>query len=145
MSYVACEDALLVLLGGVTGLSSAQVGRADGSLLGEGHEQFIVTRYGGFTQEDVAGGGCKRQTWGVECELHVKWTDDAQVQRDLTTLRQGIIDRVGQYPELNNTAYWADVVNGEPLPEDVEVGSVKYQRERLRVEVQEQVEYTYAE
>lgn len=145
MTFQAVEGAVIALLATVAPLSWDQVGRSDATMLDAGYESFVVTRYAAFAQEDHAAGGCKLQTWDLDCELHVKWTDDAQVQADLTTLRQNIIDRVGVKPTLDGESYWADVVSGAQVPDEVEVGSVKYQREVLRLRVQEHVEYVFEE
>ena len=145
MSFDSVEDAVVAFFATITGLSAAQIGRSDAKMLSAGYGQFVVTRYAGFDQIDHAARGCKLQTWDIDCELHVKWQDDDQVQADLTTLRQRIIDGVGTKPTMNGTAYWADIVSGAQIPEAVEVGSVKYQREVLRLRFQEQVDYVYAE
>lgn len=145
MSFDAVEDAVIALLATADGLSADQVGRSNAIMLSSGYDRFIVTRYAGFEQIDHAAGGSKLQTWEIDCILNVKWDDDDQVQADLTELRQSVIDKVGVKPTLDKEVYWADIVTGAPLEDDVVVGSVKYQREALRMRVQESVTYAFEE
>jgi hypothetical protein len=145
VSYRSAEDEVIGFLATIPGLSPEQVSRSAATLLASGMQQFVATEYAGFRQEPLAGAGAVMQEWTLDCELYVAWTDDEQVAEDATALRQNIIDYLARYPTLGSKVYGAEVISGEVEKEPAETQVAKYRRESLRIRVQDQVDYVFAE
>jgi hypothetical protein len=148
MSYQTCENALLALMQGVTGFSSATVTAADAKTLAAGPRYALVLRHGGFSQEVDAGDGSLLRSWEIRGDLYVKHTNDSQVHADAVAARQAIMDKSNAYPTLNlgqDVIYDALLEAGDLEDEEIVVGSTKYQQQVLRWRVRESIDSNWQE
>ncbi|MFW9991898.1 MAG: hypothetical protein ACFFD4_07540 [Candidatus Odinarchaeota archaeon] len=119
MSYEACQDALIDVIRKVDGYNKNNAVIGDYRILQKGQTNNIVVHPGPFTRGRTTFQGGKENRWEVIIELFVKYRDDAQVQNGIRDERQLIIDKVDQYPELDNESgvFNAEITSGdEPEP-----------------------------
>lgn len=154
MSYQTCEDALVTLLDGITGIDARGIGRGDYSVLNLGYPITLVLRYLDFVQEAVGGGGDNNINWGIEIDLYVPYFDDAAVHATATAARGAILLKLAQFPRLNRTANIVDMMAltgnsggstpGGPLV-NIMIGEASYYHETIRVEVTENADSPFSE
>ena len=102
MSYSIIETGLKAIIKKVTGYTDANVALGDFRVLNAGYTKVIILTQGSFTNRRLAMGGEKERLWAIQINLFIKYKDDAQVHTDLVTEKQLILEKVDEYPELDN-------------------------------------------
>lgn len=144
MSYASVVDALATQLQSVTNFSSANVVKGDFSVLNRGVTRAIVLVYNRMTDEIVTQGGRAEIQWYIDLYLFNRYKSDTQIHDDAADDRWNIIDRIHQYPLLNNLSgtLVAEVVEGRASTDLLDVGGSLFSLEILTVRVTEDTTFT---
>ncbi len=147
MSYSTTEAGLLTLIRAMTGFSSTNATAGDYRILGKGVTKAVVLSPGGFTRGIAQTPRRIRQSWVINIEIYLPWTDEiSTISAAVRTVRQNIMDQIDKYPTFNSTS---GVINafiasgGEP---DLYRGeNRRWWVQTLRCEVEERSTVTIAE
>lgn len=121
MGYIEIEDALQILLATLPDISEENISKSDWSVLNYGWSQAIILEYGGLNPSGFTAGYTQRNTWVINIYILSQYRDDAQVHRDLNTLRQNVMDKVQEFPKFNSTLVFdANIVSGRVLPPNID-------------------------
>lgn len=114
MSYEACEAALLSQIREIDGFDETNTSLGDYNILNMGVERFAVLNYRGFTRQQWTAGGPVQYGWEIHILIGAVYTDDVTVHDTLREIRDGIITRVQQYPQLGDadTVFDSEVNGG---------------------------------
>lgn len=150
MSYTTTEQALAAQLDAIAGYSTAagtgNVTRGNYRVLERGVGSAAIIEYGGFDQERTEISGGHEVQWRFDVTIFYRWGDEFTAAPGLGIMRQDIIDRINEYPLLGTTGIFdAMVVSGDPAPQEINVGAVKFDMEILRCHATEEVSVSYAE
>ena len=146
MSYTQVRDDLVSLLQGVTNFDVNSVAAGNFSLLNRGLDRAMVISYLGVgVERETSGRNLRRWRFGIT--LFEKLSpDEASVETRAATDREAILNRMMSYPLLNSTHVRdVQIVSGEDLGDEVQIGGVRYFRESFEVEAEEDVEANYQE
>lgn len=144
MSYEDIESALSTQLNAIPNVT---VTKNDGTKIQKGSALVAILSYGGFEQFRFAHNGVHHIRWRIRIELLAKYTTDADVRNKLRDFRMAVINRINKYPRLGleDQVYDAMVTVGEPVEEQVQVGSFQYLREAVLCVAEEELDVTYEE
>lgn len=150
MSYFNVETALATRLDNIAGFSTAvgtgNVSRSDFRILGRGLGSAVVIEYGGFEQIRVADGGEHHIGWKFNLDVFIRVQDEFSGADEAGLVRQLILDELNARPKLGTSIVFDALIEiGEPAPEDIEMGSVRYAFEILRLTATEEISVSYAE
>ena len=150
MSYNDVETALATQIAAIAGFSTAagtgNVTRGDFRLVTRGISSGVVLEYAGFDDKLVAEAGQFLTDWKINIDLFIRWLDDENAYTVSKSARQAILDRIRQFPKLGTSiVFHAMIESGDPSPEDLEMGGVRYAFEILRLTATEDVSVSYAE
>ena len=150
MSYTTVETALLAQLNSIVGFGTvggtANITRGDYRVLGLGASSAMIIEYSGFEQRRAELGGDHEIDWRFNVVLLNRWDDELTAAGGLGIMRQAVIDQINTQPLLGTTnIYDALVISGDPAPEDIDMGGVRYQFEILRCQATEMISVSYAE
>ncbi len=146
MSYSTCEAALATILKTVTGYSSTNVTQGDYKILGTGQTKAIVLQPGAFTRT-IETPNQTLSHWKMSIELFLPFqTEISAIATAIRTERQSIIDKLDTYPTLNKVGgVLLGFLEAGEEPELWAIGSHRWWRQRMRVDVQEMVTATSVE
>lgn len=102
-NFDTCEDALLAILNGVSGLVGL-VTKSDYSPFDNGAEKFIVLQPDAF---DSGGSDIQDRMvyqWDILAEVYLKYTNETQTMTAFRALRTAILNELEKYPTLNNAS-----------------------------------------
>lgn len=144
MSWEALEALLVTQLETVTGLSG-NVTKGDRTVMNKGPGKAAVVVYESMDQARETMGPLHVVNWFARIYLFVRYKDDTQVHDDVRDLRDGIINRVNDYPHLGDDSIVWDALIEEGNFEDFPVvfGSVRYWAESLLCRMTEDLSPTY--
>jgi len=150
MAYVDVEDALAARLNSIEGFSTAagtgNVSKDDFRILGRGLGSAIIIGYDGFEQRRVSDNGEHEIDWRFVLRLLVRTQDEFSGSQAAGIARQLIIDKINAYPKLGTSIVFDALVNtGEEIPEDIEMGGIRYVLEVLRCIATEELSVSYEE
>jgi len=148
VSYQTVRDGLLTVLQGITGFSSANVAYEDYQYLSAGLQRAIVVEYQRFSQDyNAMGGGQIWCDWRLRIQLFNELNDIANAQAEQDADRESILETVRKYPQLNGTTgvFLAVITSGEPEANPVQLGSARWLKEVLTIEIREDVSGTEVE
>jgi len=104
MSYVTAENALITILTGLAGFSTANVKAGDYRCLKAGITKAIVLQPGPFTHNSQANQYLRTQ-WTINIELYIPFGGEmSTVASNIRTVRQAVIDHIDKYPTLNGAS-----------------------------------------
>ncbi len=150
MSYFNVETAVVARLNNIAGFgTTAETGnvtRGDFRVLGRGLGSAIIVEYGGFEQRRVAEGGEHEIDWKFNLDVFVRVQNELAGVDEAAIIRQLVLDEFNVRPKLGTSIIFDALIEmGEPAPEDVEMGSVRYAFEILRLTATEEFSVSYAE
>lgn len=150
MSYDQVEQALAQQISQIAGFSTAlgtgNLSRGDFRVVSRGVSSAVVLEYAGFNERRTEFDGEHQSDWRINIDLFTRWGDESVAYSASTSLRQVILDRIRQFPKLGtNIIYDAVVESGDPAPEDIEMGGVRYAFEILRLIATENISVSYSE
>ena len=150
MSYFNVETAVAARLHNIAGFSTAaaagNVTRGDFRVLGRGVGSAVIIEYGGFEQRRVAEAGEHEIDWKFNLDVFIRVQDELGGVDEAAILRQLLLDEFNVRPKLGTSIIFdALIETGEPAPEDVKMGSIRYVFEILRLTATEEFSVSYAE
>ena len=150
MSYFNVETAVATRLNNIAGFSTAadtgNVTRGDFRVLGRGLGSAVIIEYGGFEQRRVAEAGEHEIDWKFNLDLFVRVQNELAGVDEAAIIRQLILDEFNVRPKLGTSIIFDALIEmGEPAPEDINMGSVRYALEILRLTATEEFSVSYAE
>lgn len=150
MSYANVEEAVAARLNNIAGFSTAagtgNVSKSDFRILSRGLGSAIIIEYGGFEQRRVAEGGEHEIDWKFNLDVFIRVQDEFSGANEAGTARQLILDEINVRPKLGTSIIFdALIETGEPAPEDIEMGGIRYALEILRLTATEEISVSYAE
>lgn len=142
-NYDVCEDALLTILEGVSGLSG-KVKKSDYSLFDDGTAEFVVLQPDTFDGGDSDIQDRMVPTWDILAEVYVKYTNETGTMTAFRALRKAIVNELEKYPTLNNaTGVLSRTFRSEGGVVDVtdrtNTAIVYYKMQTIRVSVVQEV------
>lgn len=150
MSYVTVENGLMTLLRTVSGYTAVNTSIGDWRILGKGIDKALVLNPGSIPERNVTASPRRiRNLWVIEVDLLVAFQKDlSEAAGNIRTERQAIMDKIDQYPTLNQVSGVINAfITGASAP-DIFVprgGSRRWWVETLICEVEERVNTTIAE
>ncbi len=150
MAYVDVENALAIRLNNITGFTTdvenPNISKGDFRILSRGVGSAIIIEYGGFEQRRVAEGGEHEIDWKFNLDLFVRIQNELAGVDEAAIMRQLILDEINMRPKLGTSIIFDALIElGEPAPEDIEMGSIRYAFEILRLTATEEFSVSYAE
>ena len=150
MSYFNVETAVVARLNNIAGFgTTAETGnvtRGDFRVLGRGLGSAIIVEYGGFEQRRVAEGGEHEIDWKFNLDVFVRVQNELAGVDEAAIIRQLVLDEFNVRPKLGTSIIFDALIEmGEPAPEDINMGSVRYAFEILRLTATEEFSVSYAE
>ncbi|KKL26197.1 hypothetical protein LCGC14_2397730, partial [marine sediment metagenome] len=122
------------------------VTRGDFRVLGRGLGSAVIIEYGGFEQRRVAEAGEHEIDWKFNLDVFIRVQDELGGVDEAAILRQLLLDEFNVRPKLGTSIIFdALIETGEPAPEDVKMGGVRYVFEILRLTATEEFSVSYAE
>ena len=105
MSYNTVEAGLATVIKLADGFDSSNVTQGDYRILAKGLSKAVVLSPGSFSSEVVAAPRRLRQSWIVDLDLFIPFTDEiSSAAASVRSVRQTIMDKIDQYPTLNGTS-----------------------------------------
>ena len=150
MAYADVEEALAIRLNNISGFGTAagtgNITKSDFRVLTRGVGSAVIIEYGGFDQRRAEMAGDHEIDWRFNLDLFVRIQDELAGANELGTARQLIIDEINQRPKLGTSIILDAIISsGDPTPEDIEMGGVRYNLEILRLTATETISVSYAE
>jgi len=146
MSYNTAESALITILTGIDGFSTANVKAGDYRCLKAGITKAIVLQPGPFTREHQAFQYMRTQ-WTINIELYIPFGGEmSTVASNIRSVRQEVIDHLDKYPTLDGTAgIVLSLLQGAGEPEVWNDGRKYLFRQVMSLMVEERGTVEYAE
>jgi hypothetical protein len=149
MSYDQVEQALASQISQIPGFSTAVAGnvtRGDYRVISRGVSTAILLEYAGFNERIVEFRGEHETDWRINIDLFTRWENEDVAYGLAGSMRQSVIERIRQYPKLGtDIIFQARIESGDPAPEDIQMGGVRYAVEILRLIATENISVSYAE
>ena len=150
MSYFNVETALAMRLNNIAGFSTAvgtgNISRSDFKILSRGVGSAIIIEYGGFEQRRVAESGEHEIDWKFNLDVFIRVQDEFAGADEAGLIRQLILDEINAQPKLGTSIIFDALIDfGEPAPEDLQMGGVRFAFEILRLTATEEISVSYAE
>ena len=151
MAYTVAENGLLTLIRDISGYDTSNTSIGDWRILASGIKKAVILNPGSVIQRDLHGAPRRVRTlWVVHIELWIPFrTDLSQINSDIRTERQNILDKIDQYPTLNGSANMINAMitsHDEPNIFDPMRGEGnRYWSQAFNCEVEERVSVTIAE
>jgi hypothetical protein len=108
------------LLSTIDGLSLENVSKTDFAVLNYGWQKVVILEYGGLQPIPWTAGYTLSRKWVVNIYILVQYVDDVQVHDDLNELRDAIVLKIQEWPQLEGTTVFdSNIVSGRPLQPNI--------------------------
>lgn len=115
MSYTQCEAALLAQIRKIDGFDETNTSLADYNILNAGVDQFAILNYRGFVRQQWTSTGPVQYGWEIHILIGALYIDDVTVHDALRDIRDAILLRIQQYPQLEEPTivFDSEMLGGE--------------------------------